>query len=61
MAKAKKPNLPPLPENSTGIPPDSRYREQYGVVLVCPDEADQKAVYDGLKAISGCKVKVVTT
>lgn len=61
MAKSKKAALPPLPEDSTGIPPAGRYREQYGVVVVCPDEEAQKAVYEGLKAVAGAKFKVVVT
>ncbi|MBO6754937.1 MAG: hypothetical protein JJ902_01300 [Roseibium sp.] len=61
MAKSKKADLPPLPENSTGIPPNNRYREQYGVVVVCPNEDAQKAVYEGLRAVAGAKFMVVVT
>lgn len=53
--------LPTLPENSTGIPRGPRYKEQYGVIIVCPDEASQLATYEGLRALLGCKFKVVVT
>ena len=36
------------------------YREQYGVIVVCADEAHQKTVYDDLVA-AGLTCKVVTT
>ena len=64
---ARKPNsqtsdeLPPLPEGAPGRPKNERYREQYGVILVCADEATQKAVYEGLKGIQTSKIKVVVT
>ncbi len=40
------------------------YREQYGVVIVCPDEARQRALYERLHAElkpQGLKVKLVVT
>lgn len=37
------------------------YREQYGVVIVCPTEAEQERVYnEALSAFPDCKIKVVT-
>ena len=36
------------------------YREQYGVIVVCKDEATQKQIYAEL-AGRGLKCKVVTT
>lgn len=59
--EAKGAALPPLPENSTGIPKGNRYREQYGVIIVCPNEASQQATYEGLRALLDCKFKVVVT
>ena len=59
MSKAKK--LPPLPAKAPGIPADNRYKEQYGVIVVCSDQTVQKAVYEGLKAISAATLKVVST
>lgn len=53
--------LPPLAENSTGIPKGSRYKEQFGVIIVCPDEPSQRAIYEGLRSLLGCKFKVVVT
>jgi hypothetical protein len=52
---------PPLPANSPGKPDGARYREQYGVVIVCPDEATQQAVYAGLRSLAPCRLKVVVT
>jgi hypothetical protein len=36
---------------TTGIgdaPPQGRYKEQYGVIVICKDEADQRSVYEKL-------------
>lgn len=54
-------NLPPLPPRSPGRPAGSRYREQYGIVLVCPTEGDQEALYEALLILGRCKIKVVVT
>jgi len=56
-----KDDLPPLPEGAPGRPKNERYREQYGVILVCPDEPVQKAIYEGLKGVQISKLKVVVT
>lgn len=61
MAKKPSADLPALPPNSTGIPPNNRYREQYGVIIVCPNEASQQVTYEGLRALLDCKFKVVVT
>lgn len=53
--------LPPLPAGAPGVPPQNRYKEQYGVILVCACEADQMKVYEALAAIKDCKIKVVVT
>lgn len=42
------------------IIPDCRYKEQYGVIVICKDEAHQKRVYEQLRA-KHKKVKVVVT
>lgn len=34
------------------------YREQYGLVIICKDEEEQKALYEKLKR-DGYKLKVV--
>jgi ParB-like chromosome segregation protein Spo0J len=41
-------------------PGEGRYKEQYGVIVVCRDEAEQQTVYDRLQA-EGYTVKVVVT
>jgi hypothetical protein len=49
--------------NDIGIgdaPPDSRYKAQYGVIVVCKDEAEQRDVYDRLSG-EGLECKVVVT
>jgi hypothetical protein len=40
--------------------PDCRYREQYGVIVICRDEKHQKQVYEALKG-KNYKLKVVVT
>lgn len=35
-----------------------KYREQFGVIVICKDEEEHKAVYERLKA-QGYKCKVV--
>ena len=45
--------------NKTDIP-GCRYREQYGVIVICKDERHQKRVYEALLK-QGYKLKVVVT
>ncbi len=52
---------PPLPANAPGRPTNPRYREQYGVVLVCAGEDEQAKLYEALEALRTCKIKVVVT
>lgn len=52
--------LPPLPAGAPGVP-TFKYREQFGVVLVCEDEAAQMRLYEALKDIKTSKIKVVVT
>lgn len=40
--------------------PDDNYREQYGVIVLCEDEASQQEVYERLQA-EGYECRVVTT
>ena len=40
--------------------PDSRYQEQFGVIVICDSEASQQKTYEDLKA-ANYNVKVVTT
>lgn len=56
----RKPKLPPLPPGAPGRPKDDRYRQQYGVIVVCAGEAEQRRVYAALKA-KGHRCKVVVT
>ena len=46
-------DLPPIPE-------DDLYREQYGVIVICEDEADQAVVYERLRD-QGLNCRVVVT
>lgn len=53
--------LPPLPADAPRAPAENRYKEQYGVILVCPDEAAQVVLFDALSALKASKIKVVVT
>ena len=52
--------LPPLPPRPPDRPEKSRYREQYGVIVICRDEVDQKRAYDWLRRFRR-PVRVVVT
>ena len=56
----RKSNPPPLEPGQPGRPTDDRYREQYGVIVLCAGEAEQKRVYAELHR-RGLKCKVVVT
>lgn len=58
---AKKEILPPLPDNAPGIPVGNRYKNQYGIVLVCQDEQAQINLYNALEGLRSTKIKVVVT
>lgn len=49
-----------IEKTSPGAPGDSRYKEQYGVIVMCADEANQKEIYERLRD-EGYNCKVVTT
>lgn len=53
------PELAPTP-TPPAAPAEDRYKEQYGVIVLCADEQQQQQVYEMLKA-DGYTVKVVTT
>ena len=60
---AKKPKAKPLPKLSAGAPgrpKGERYKEQYGLIIVCGDAAEQRAFYERLKA-QGFNPRVVVT
>ena len=49
------------PSDATGTDPgEDRYREQYGVIVMCKDEAEQQCVYEALHA-DGYSCRVVCT
>lgn len=52
--------LPPLPEEAPGRPVKERYREQFGVIVLCADEAEHRVVYERLIA-QGFRCRVVRT
>ena len=60
-AQKRKRKLTALAPNSTRRPPDNRYREQYGLIVLCPNEALQRSLYDALQTLTHCKLRVVTT
>lgn len=53
--------LPRLPVGAPGRPPDPRYKEQYGVIVICGTEPAQRRIYEALAELAACKVRVVTT
>jgi hypothetical protein len=55
MAESKK--LPPLPAGAPGRN-TFKYKEQFGVIVICRDEAEHKLVYERLAA-QGHKLKAV--
>lgn len=52
--------LPSLPEEAPGRPATERYREQFGVIVLCTDETEHKDVYERLVEL-GFKCRVVRT
>lgn len=51
--------LPPLPDKAPGVPANNRYRNQYGIILVCSDEQAQIDLYNALEGLRSTKIKVV--
>jgi hypothetical protein len=52
--------LPKLSPGAPGRPKNNRYKEQFGVIVICRDEHHQERVYNAL-ARNYEKVKVVRT
>lgn len=52
--------LGPLAGSPPAPPADNRYKEQYGVIVICDGEAHQKEVYEALAA-QDYKCRVVVT
>ncbi|GEP00520.1 ParB N-terminal domain-containing protein [Methylobacterium haplocladii] len=48
------------PDDGIEDPPDDKYQEQFGVIVICGDEVEQKAMFERLQG-EGLTVKVVTT
>lgn len=44
----------------SALRPTGRYREQYGVIIICRDERDQQRIYAAMRR-AGYTCKVVTT
>lgn len=51
--------LPPLPPGSPGRPAAKAIKDQYGLILVCPDEATQQRLYEALVALRHTPIRVV--
>ena len=61
MASAsQKTALPDLPPGAPGKPDKPRYKPQFGVIVVLPDETAQASIFEAFKLL-GFKTKVVTT
>lgn len=54
-------DLLPLPSGAPGRPKNNRYREQYGLIVICGDEAEQRTVYEALQILRTVPIKVVVT
>ncbi|WP_430735223.1 hypothetical protein [Halodesulfovibrio aestuarii] len=52
--------LPALAAEAPGRPKDTRYKEQFGVIVICKTEAEHKKVYERLYA-QGYKCRAVRT
>jgi hypothetical protein len=52
--------LPRLKRNAPAVT-RGRYREQFGVVIICPDAATQAGLYRALTALPLCGLRVVVT
>ncbi len=53
-------HAPRQPRRANIDPKNPGYREQYGVIVLCDDEAHQKTIYERL-ASQGLKLRVVCT
>ncbi len=51
--------LPPLPPKAPRRPPEKAFKDQYGLIIVCPDEQTQQALYDALVALRHMPIRVV--
>jgi len=68
MRREKEPSLarsttlpkPELPPNAPGVPKGTRYRRQYGVIVLLEDEAAQIDAFGRLRH-QGFKCRVVVT
>lgn len=54
---AKEKKAPALPDNTPGIN-KFRYKQQYGVIITCENEAEHKETYERITAL-GYKCKAV--
>lgn len=61
MAQAsKKIPLPDLPADAPGRPQKPRYKPQFGVIVLTPDEVAQAKLFEAFRLL-GFKSKVVST
>lgn len=60
MTASSKIPIPPLPEGAPGRPKGDRYREQYGVILICDGAEAQKTTFETLVEL-GFSPRVVVT
>ena len=51
--------LSPLPDGAPGRPAGERYKNRYGVIVLCKDESHQQTIYNTLRA-DGHTLRVVT-
>lgn len=51
--------LPPLPPGAPGRPAAKTFKDQYGLIIVCPDEVTQQRLYEALVALRHTPIRVV--
>ena len=56
-AKDQAKKAPPLPENAPGVN-KFRYKQQYGVIIICKDETEHRQTFERISAL-GYKCKAV--
>ncbi|WP_291325213.1 hypothetical protein [Desulfovibrio sp. UCD-KL4C] len=56
----EKKKLPPLSPKAPGRPDKPRYKEQFGVIVICGSETEHEEVYKKLTGM-GYKCKAVRT
>ena len=60
VPKSDQIELPSLPDGAPGTPKTNRYKKQFGVIVLAPDETAQKELFERFSE-QGLRCKVVNT